>query len=401
VSQVRFDLERRALRIVPRPDALAVVRARVRARARARRIVSAGAAATTALVAVALIGHPVTGRRAPSAATPLALPTAPQAARDLRTQMGIMGTTKGVPMGVVVHTATDHGEQLQLLHADTGKQTLLPADMSDTSVSPSGNKVAGLSGNDVVIVATGSDDATSTVTGSADPGSLSWGPNGSALFARIEGRWRLVPESDQVPGGVRTLRVPDLPGGPTFLSVSPNGDLVLLFGLTWTTRDGLGTPTDVRPARDPSFSSASLEPHLYLGGFDGTQVTDVHPIAVPSTALDGPLGWVGDNAFLLAASAGEALIIRVDGSRIPVSPDLGVDACRRAPPGATCSAEPARLLGTNADGSLLYWRSVASWAASSTLERTTVAYFQTWLDGSNPELLEGAAGRFGPPLAAR
>ncbi len=401
MSGLRVELERRALRIVPRADALAIVRARARARARSRRMASAGAAATTALVAVALIGHPSTGHRIGAAATPLALPAAPQAARDLRAQMGILGTTKGVPMGLVVHTTTAQGEQLQLLHTDTGKQTDLPDDVSDASVAPSGNTVAGVSGNDVVIVAPGSTDPTSRVAGSADPSSLSWGPNGSALFARVDGRWRLVPESDQVPGGVRTLRVPDLRGGPTFLSVSPAGDLVLLFGVTWTTRDSRGTTADVRPSKDPGLSSASLEPHLYLGGFDGTQVTDVRLIKIPPGAVDGPLGWVGDNAFLLSVSAGQALIVRVDGTSIPVSPDLGVDACRKAPATALCSAQPPRLLGTNADGSLLYWRSVATWSGPTAAARTAVAYFQTWLDGTNPVLLGGAAGRFGPPLAAR
>jgi hypothetical protein len=364
-------------------------------------MLSAGATASAALVAVALIGHPVATPSAPTRGAALAVPLAPQAARDLRTQMGIRGSTKGVPKAVVVRTSTADGEQLELVQPGTGRKTRLPKGVSDTTVAPSGDAVAGLSGDDVVIVAPGAHGPTSHVVGSGDPGSLSWGARGSALFARIDGRWRLVPGSDQ-PSGVRTLRVPHVAGGPTFLSVSPNGDLVLLFGVTWTAREGAGgEPADVRPSRDPDLSNAALAPHLYLGGFDGTQVTDVHLIRVPATAVEGPLGWVGDNAFLVAPGPGQATILRVDGTRIQVAPDGGVDACRKAPAGATCSAQQPRVLGTNDDGSLLYWRSVASWPGPSGAARTTVAYFQTWLDGTNPVLLTGDAGRFGPPLAAR
>ena len=100
---LRSELERRASAVVPRPDALFMIRARVRSRARSRRLLGAGTGATAALVAAVLIGHPLVQPMAPPSrqAAPAG---APAPARALRTQMGITGSTKGVPSGVVVRT---------------------------------------------------------------------------------------------------------------------------------------------------------------------------------------------------------------------------------------------------------------------------------------------------------
>ena len=398
---LRSELERRASAVVPRPDALFMIRARVRSRARSRRLLGAGTGATAALVAAVLIGHPLVQPMAPPSreAAPAG---APAPARELRTQMGITGSTKGVPSGVVVRTSTIGGDHVVLVQSDTGAQTQLPDGVSNTTVAPgSDGPVAGASGTDIVIVSDGAHGPTSHVVGSGDAGSLSWAPRGSALFARIDGRWRLVPAGSERPSDVRTLLVSKVAGGPTFLSVSPGGDLVLLFGVTWAGADGAAAAAVGRPSRSPNLSRSAPAPHLYLGDFDGTRVTDLHPVQVPATAVEGPLGWVGDNAFLITPGPGHAAIVRVDGTRIPVTPDAGADACRKAPPTVTCSSQRPQVLGTNEDGSLLYWRAVASWTEGAGQARSAVAYFSTWLDGTNPVLLAGDAGRFGPALAAR
>ena len=138
------------------------------------------------------------------------------------------------------------------------------------------------------------------------------------------------------------------------------------------------------------------------GDFDGSAVTNVRRIDIPSTALGGPLGWVGDNAFLIAPARGEAMIVRVDGApAVHVAPDPAVDACTAAPTRRTCASSSPVLLGTNADGSLLYWSDVASWTTPGGRAVVRHGYFQTWLDGTHGTRLTGAAGRYGPPLASK
>src|SRR5437879_5302853 len=85
--------------------------------------------AADARAAVALLGQPLVGPHPPAPHVG-AIPTAPAPARALRTQMGITGSTKGVPSGVVVRTRSIGGERVVLLHPDTGAQTQLPSDVS-------------------------------------------------------------------------------------------------------------------------------------------------------------------------------------------------------------------------------------------------------------------------------
>src|SRR5207249_2003709 len=134
---------------------------------------------------------------------------------------------------------------------------------------------------------------------------------------------------------VRALRAPRIPGGPILLSVSPDGRDVLLFGVTHP-------------------PGAAAVPHLYLGTMVGSHVTDPQRVEVPAGALQGPMGWVGANAFLLAPGPGRALLVRTDGSRLPVRVEALPDPCRGV--GAPCVQDGPGLLGTNLDGSLLLWR---------------------------------------------
>src|SRR5207245_4351356 len=134
---------------------------------------------------------------------------------------------------------------------------------------------------------------------------VSWDQGGGALFTRLDGRWIRV--SNPTTSGahpyrdpaIEKLNVPSIPGGPVLMSVSPGGDLALLFGVTWVKHTG-------------------AMPHLSLGNFDGVSVTDLRKIIVPPGAVEGPMGWVGENAFLIAPADGEALIVRTDGTRILV-----------------------------------------------------------------------------------
>src|SRR5438552_1408908 len=77
-------------------------------------------------------------------------------------------------------------------------------------------------------------------TGSAD--SVSWDLGGNGLFAQIGGRWVRVSDlGGSAPPQIHDLGVPSLPVGPSILSVSPDGTLVLLFGLT-NRADGSAEP---------------------------------------------------------------------------------------------------------------------------------------------------------------
>jgi hypothetical protein len=61
-----------------------------------------------------------------------------------------------------------------------------------------------------------------------------------------------------------------------------------------------------------------------------------------------------------------------------------------------------RLLGTNAQGSLLFWKLAAQAAPRPPVELPTVVlYYRTWLDGTHAVRLTGVAGTFGPRVAAR
>jgi hypothetical protein len=168
-------------------------------------------------------------------------------------------------------------------------------------------------------------------------------------------------------------------GRPILVSVSPDGRSVLLFGLTH--------PQGRAPV-----------PHLYLGRFDGSTVTHLRRVEVPAGALEGPMGWIGGNAFLLAPGRGEALIVRTDGSRLSIRAVGIPDPCRHV--GAPCVQDGPGLLGTNLDGSLLLWR-LAALRPGPTVKPLLVLYYATWLNGTHAVRLTGPAARFGPPVASR
>jgi hypothetical protein len=113
------------------------------------------------------------------------------------------------------------------------------------------------------------------------------------------------------------------------------------------------------------------------------------------------MGWLGDNAFVIGTGAGSAWIVRVTGSHLTVAPALP-DGCSLDGAPETCRARGPRLLGTNAGGSLLYWRvRGAPDGEDASRHERVVAYFSTWLDGSHAKQLTGPAGTYGPALAAR
>lgn len=181
---------------------------------------------------------------------------------------------------------------------------------------------------------------------------------------------------------VDQLKVPSIPGGPVLLSVSPSGGAAALFGITY--------PEGAPPV-----------PHLYLGSFDGDAVTEPRRIEIPASALEGPMGWVGDNAFLLAPEPGRALVVRTDGSRLEVTPEGIEDPCEALSSADPCTSEGPKLLGTNADGSLLFWKIAAEPTGDHSSPPILVLYYKTWLDGTHGVRLSGLVGRLGPPVAPR
>jgi hypothetical protein len=114
------------------------------------------------------------------------------------------------------------------------------------------------------------------------------------------------------------------------------------------------------------------------------------------------MGWVGDNAFLLAPAPGRALIVRTDGTWTLIEADRMEDPCSLVPVGARCVSKGPWLLGTNVDGSLLFWRLDAlPLPHVSDTDALATLYYRTWLDGTHPAKLTGAAGKYGPPCAPR
>jgi hypothetical protein len=108
------------------------------------------------------------------------------------------------------------------------------------------------------------------------------------------------------------------------------------------------------------------------------------------------MGWVGDNAFLLQSAPGRALIVRTDGTSVAVRARAIPNPCLRTR--TSCSSVGPDLLGTNLDGSLLFWEV----SATRNLEPAIlVLYYRTWLDGTHTVRITGAAGRLGPPVAPR
>jgi hypothetical protein len=333
----------------------------------------------------------------------------------LRQTYRIHGFPKGQPTMAIALKKGGAGGHVSAVQMPNGTSYPLPKGAKAASVAPHGDSIAVVTADKRVVVESTIGSGTFTVHASITAGKqISWNPAGTALFALVDGHWVLVPAPGpqgtvRTRSKVRTLEVPRLPGGPSFLSVSPRGDSVLLFGLTKIDPDAPAAAAD-----SAKVSAAGVRPHLYLARFDGHRVTDVRGVHVPPLARRAPVGWLGDNAFLISTGPGIAWIVRTNSSHVPVQPVTIPDACTLAGASATCRGRGPRLLGTNADGSLLFWRERASRGPEPATEfgpaaqlgavatrRPVVAYFVTWLDGSHPKRLTGAAGRYGPPLAAR
>src|SRR5437870_4348332 len=205
------------------------------------------------------------------------------------------------------------------------------------------------------LIAAGTFAVAAPMLGHAPTKLSSWGPPqvADALSIRralgIEGPTKGAPQSVVVrhegPGDqvqlslvkIQTGQATPLPRNVREATVSPGGDLALLFGVTY------------RHHGEP-------RPHLFLGRFDGTAVTGLTRIEVSRGAVDGPMGWLGENAFLLAPADGEALIVRIDGTRVQVNANPMTNPCDYLPPAAGCTRSGPLLLGTNDGGSLLFWR---------------------------------------------
>jgi hypothetical protein len=388
-------LERRARMIDPSLDALARVMGTVRRRHRRRKAMawaSAMCVLAAGLTATVVARHPpVQKPRVVLAAQQL---FGTRQALALRSELGIEGRTKGAPQSVVVTERTRTGRvEVSLVHLRTGKSTQVQLDGSDTkdaqvSVSPKDDVVAAV-GHKGVVVASPNHPTRAAVIPETEgaEGEVSWDGTGSVLFARVKDQWVRVSNATEGSGllarhVVHQVTVPDIPGGPILLSVSPGGGVAALFGITY--------PEGQAPV-----------PHLFVGRFDGAAVMDPREIEIPAGALAGPMGWVGDNAFLLAPGPERALVVRTDGSRIEVTPEGIENPCSAVPSPEQCASVGARLLGTNADGSLLFWKVSAEPSTGGSAPAILVLYYKTWLDGSHGVRLGGLVGRLGPPVAPR
>ena len=383
-------LDGRARAIEPLPDAFAQVIRKVHRRHRRRKAMVGGTALLVlagALVSIAVVEP--TGRREHGAVIWGQLLGTRQTLA-VRQELGIEGPTKGAPDSVMVVERTGSGRvDLALVHVRTGKSTnvQLQADTNEASVSSKGD-VAAVSHHKVIVTSRKEPSRTAAIpeTDGAD-GQVSWDATGSLLFTRIKGQWVRVSNpagTSQAETGhplIQHVTVPTIPGGPILISVSPAGGVAALFGITY--------PEGEAPV-----------PHLFVGHFTGVVVSDPREIDIPPGALAGPMGWVGDNAFLLAPGPGKALVVRTDGSRIEVTAEGIDDPCRSLQSALSCSLGGPKLLGTNADGSLLFWKISAERAPAQTAP-ILVLYYKTWLDGTHGVRLTGLIGQVGPPVAPR
>lgn len=310
----------------------------------------------------------------------------------VRRELGVHGPTKGASGSVIVsdHSPTGRGE-LSLVEVSTGKSTRvgLQADAKEATVSPKGDVLAAVSHRGVIVASPRKRIRPAVIPGTEGAeGAVSWDGTGNVLFTRVKGRWLRVSspaDGTRTPTArtvVREVTVPPIPGSPILLSVSPDGRLATLFGINY--------PEGGSPA-----------PHLYIGRFDGTTVSDPREIDIPLGALEGPMGWVGANAFLLAPRPGRALMVRIDGSKVEVTPRDIDDPCARFSVRIACDWEGPMLLGTNADGSLLFWKVTAERTLAPFAPSILVVYYKTWLDGTHGLRLSGVVGRLGPPVAPR
>lgn len=385
MSDLREVLERRAAGVATDPSpALATVLRTAHRRSVRRRLTAAAAA--TLVLAAALSGLGISWRGSGPAPTVAAADNqlvGSGAAMELREKLGIQGPTKGAPGAVLVERRSSAGTlSVAVVQVRTGQEVAVPTGR-DATISPDGSVVAGISENQLVLTPTRSGRArpVAVPVTNGTSGRASWGPGGNALYAPVVGGWVRISNTDTARASrVQRLDVPSIPGGPLLLSVSPSGAVAALFGITYT--DG-GAPL----------------PHLALGDFDGRSVTNLRAVDIPAGALSGPLGWLGDNAFLLAPGEGQGLIVRTDGSEVSVDGSTVPGACPLVPVNLACQDRGPWLIGTNADGSLLFWQ--VSAAAPGRPAPLLVVYYRSWLDGTHVIRLTGTAGRFGPPVAAR
>jgi hypothetical protein len=381
-------LDRRAHLVGPRLDAFAGVIGAVRRRRRRRQAMAwAAAMCVTAAAVTAIVARATPSERVPVVLSADLLGT--RQALAVRSELGVVGRTKGAPDSVIVTERTRTGRvELSLVHVRSGKATRvrIQPDAKGAAVSPKGDIVAAVS-NHAVVVTTSEDPSGATVIPHTEgaEGEVSWDGTGSVLFTRVKGRWVRVSNAvgpSAIRPVVQQVTVPTIPGGPILLSVSPGGGLATLFGITY-------------PEGGPPV------PHLYVGRFDGVAVSDPRRIDIPPGALAGPMGWVGENAFLLAPGPGRAIVVRTDGSKIQVVPQDIDDPCRELSARMACVSDGPRLLGTNADGSLLFWKVSAERSGGKSATPILVLYFKSWLDGTHGVRFGGLVGRLGPPVAPR
>ena len=391
MNELRAMLRWRASSIEADQDALRRVLDAVRRRRRRRRVVAV--VASVSVVAAGLAAAGVVRREPNRPVMALMQLAGSRPALAVRAKLGIHGATKGAPPAVVVPTRTGKA----IVDVSSGTSSPLPPDVaaSGASVSPKGNVVAAVTGNQLVLTRTQRGQETKPVVvpnASGTTGSVSWDRGGTELFAPVGGRWVRVSDVGGTSApSVEDLNVPSIPGGPILLSISPTGTLVLLFGITY--------PPGLSP-----------QPHLYLGDFDGTTVSNIRPVAVPGQSMSGPLGWVGDNAFVLSAGPRLATVVRTDDGSISIQADPMQDPCTLVSVPGGCRQDGPWLLGTNGDGSLLLWQVSAAGATQGSASDGTasgqgqpllVLYYKTWLDGTHAVRLTGELSRYGPPVAAR
>ncbi|HXY72913.1 MAG TPA: hypothetical protein VEM41_10235 [Actinomycetota bacterium] len=400
-EELREALDARADTVWPSRDALYRVRTTALHRRRRRRVAIGSCALVATTVAFASVGGSLREAKGPersAVSSPASRARAgTEGAAALRTLYGIVGTTKGAaaPARSLPEAASIAGQR-----QTGGGDVSIPGDAASTSVAPGHTTVAVVTKQQQVVVESTVPGASRTVLGRTRSGAqVSWAPGGTALFAFVGRHWVRVPSADGTSDPIahaRALSVPRVPGGPSFISLSPEKDAVVLFGLT----------------RAHGGANRGAIPHAYIARFDGSRVTHVRRIRVPAAATRGPLGWLGDNAFVVAAGPGMAWIVRVHGSPVAVRTSIP-DVCALTGAPSPCTAGAPRLLGTDAAGALLFWEvRVNSPAApvdgsasvdqrNAATQQASVAYFSTWLDGSNPARLTGSAGTYGPTLAAR
>jgi hypothetical protein len=391
MSELRDLLERGSARIDPGTEALERIARRVRWRRRRRRAAATGAAAVVVTAGLVVLAAP--GIHEPSI---WALPggqridrTVPESSREIgpygvfagpadarltRAKLGIVGSTKGAPAVVLTRKRSAEAVRIAVDVQDGQERAIpIPQGASDVTVSGDGQMAAITRDGVAVGSANGAPTTIAATKGARD---VTWDSKGHALFAVVRGSWYRIDGK----AGARPVRltVPAVGGTPILLSSSPGGDQVALFAL----------------ARS---STGRSNPRVYVGRFDGQTVWSLRELAIPATAVSGPMGWVGDNAFLLSPGSGRALILRTDGTRVMVSA-IVPDPCAAS---VDCVVRGPRLLGTNGDGSLLFWKVKALRATDPSAGPVVVLYYETWLDGSHASQLTGVLGRLGPPVAPR